>query len=346
MWFLRSGIQDGSGGVARYYRTDTQQNLPISTEITGYSASAFVYLHTLDRNPRFLEQASKAAQFLARTAWQADSNMMPFEICPPSASYFFDCGIIVRALLTVWRATGTDEFLDCAVAVGKSMKRDFAASAGFHPIVSIPDRTPAPRDPLRWSRVPGCYQLKAAMAWWDLSEATGESEFREPYEAMLADSLAHFEEFLPGHPDRVQVVDRLHAFLYFLEGMLPRACDRLCTAAIREGIARTAQYVRELAPQFERSDVYAQLLRVRLFADFLGAAPLDLRSAGDEAEQLAGFQARHADPRIDKGFYFGRKNGAMLPFINPVSTAFALQALDLWSKTQSGEAKPLRHLLI
>ena len=38
-WFLSSGIQDEHGGVARYYRSDIRQNLPVSSEITGYAAS-------------------------------------------------------------------------------------------------------------------------------------------------------------------------------------------------------------------------------------------------------------------------------------------------------------------
>jgi hypothetical protein len=45
-WFLRSGIQQPDGGVARYYRADQGRNLPVSTEITGYTVSTFVYLHT------------------------------------------------------------------------------------------------------------------------------------------------------------------------------------------------------------------------------------------------------------------------------------------------------------
>jgi hypothetical protein len=44
---------------------------------------------------------------------------------------------------------------------------------------------------------------------------------------------------------------------------------------------------------------------------------------------------------VDGGFYFGRAAGAFLPYINPVSTAFALQALALWSG-----ADAYRHLLI
>jgi hypothetical protein len=96
----------------------------------------------------------------------------------------------------------------------------------------------------------------------------------------------------------------------------------------------------------ERSDVYAQLLRVRLYADWLGAVPLDLEAAAFEAETLAGFQAAGADPRIDGGYWFGRKGAERLPFINPVSAAFAGQALELWEASRRGEAPPHRHLLI
>jgi hypothetical protein len=92
--------------------------------------------------------------------------------------------------------------------------------------------------------------------------------------------------------------------------------------------------------------VYAQLLRIRLFADWAGVTPLDREAARAEAGKLAGFQAASSDPRIDGGFYFGRKGRAMLPFINPVSTAFALQALALWEQCRSGGAQAHRHLLI
>jgi hypothetical protein len=199
---------------------------------------------------------------------------------------------------------------------------------------------------LRWSAAPGCYQLKAAMAWWDLAELTGEDRFRKPYQLALDRSLRSWSAFLPGHPDRLKVMDRLHAFGYFLEGLLPRASEARCAAALAEGIRRMAQLLREIAPRFERADVYAQLLRIRLYADWAGAAPLDREAAQMEADKLAGFQAAGSDARIDGGFYFGRKGGEWLPYVNPVSTAFALQALGLWEHCRSGGAQPHRHLLI
>ena len=332
--------------MARYYLVDARRNLAASTEITGYAVSAFVYLHAVTRDARYLDRALSGARFLTR-AWDPASQTMPFEIAPAAFTYFFDCGIIVRGLLAVWRATGEQEFLDAAVAIGESMARDFASPAGdFHPILALPSRTPLPRDPLRWSRTATCYQLKSAMAWWDLFEATGDTRFIEPYERVLASSLRTYADFLPGHAERPRVMDRLHAFCYFLEGLLPRATEARCAAAVRDGIGRAAWHLRDIAPVFERSDVYAQLLRVRLYADWLGAVPLDRPAAESEAVQLAAFQAADADPRMNGGYWFGRKRAEPLPFINPVSAAFATQALELWETSRAGGAQAHRHLLI
>ena len=68
-------------------------------------------------------------------------------------------------------------------------------------------------------------------------------------------------------------------------------------------------------------------------------------AAQTEAARLRNFQAGGSDPRIDGGYYFGRKPGQWLPYVNPVSTAFALQALALWEQCGQG-AQPHRHLLI
>jgi len=332
--------------VARYYCVDLERNRPVSTEITGYAASALVYLHSATGDPRYLERAVAAAQFLTRRAWDRGSGTMPFELDPAEFTYFFDCGIIVRGLLSVWRASGEDEFHDVALELGRRMATDFVSEQGdFHPVLALPGRRPIDRDAMRWSRASGCYQLKAAMAWWDLFEATGDGGFQAPYERALAFSLRQSTGFLPGHADPLKVMDRLHAFLYFLEGLLPRASEAPCAAAIAEGIRRVEGFLREIGPRFVRSDVYAQLLRIRLFADWNGAAPLDRQAACKEAEALAAFQAASADPRIDGGFYFGRKGAEWLPYINPVSTAFAMQALALWECHARG-AQPHRHLLI
>jgi hypothetical protein len=346
-WFLDSGIQDSAGGVARYRRIDTGQKLAVSNEITGYAVSTLVYLHALSRQSEYLDRALAAARFLTRRAWDAELQTFPFECAPPGDgfTYFFDSGIMVRGLLSAWRASGEPEFREIAAACGRSMARDFSAGGCFHPILRLPEKKPVACDH-RWSRGSGCYQLKSAMAWFDLYEQTGESGFHDHYREALEFSLRTHDSFLPGDADPLRVMDRLHAYSYFLEGLLPVADEPACAAALVTGIERVAGYLREIEPVFARSDVYAQLLRVRLFADQAGVAPLNRAAAAFEADRLAGFQSAGADPQVSGGFWFGRKGEETLPFINPVSAGFGLQALAMWSKYGKGGPPLDRHALI
>jgi len=325
---LHSGIQASDGGVARYYRSDSATNAAVSTEITGYAASTLVFLHSRTGKQEYLDAAVRAARYLAHQAWNSAASTFPFE--PGSdRAYFFDIGIIVRGLLAVWRATGEEEFHSRAQEATLSLAFDFLGDNSFHPVISLPDKQPLPEEP-RWSRKPGCYQLKSALAWCEI----GDPQARQLFHGAVAFALTNHERFLQEETDREKLMDRLHAYSYFLEALLftDEAGD-----AMAAGIKRAGQLLREIAPFFERSDVNAQLLRVRLVAHHMGIVPLDQNAAREEASRAASFQALDSpDIRLRGGFWFGRKGNQMLPFSNPVSTAFCLQALALWDDHQSG----------
>jgi hypothetical protein len=332
-WFLHSGIQEVSGGVARYYRSDLGQSARVSTEITGYAVNAFLFLHERTGDAAYLDAALRAARFLTHVAWDAKLGTFPFEMADnaggPALAYFFDCGIIVRGLLCAWRVTGDTEFRDTAIAAGRAMLTDFQADQAIHPILALPHKRPLEWEQ-RWSASPGCYQLKSAMAWQGLFEATGVREFSCGYEAAVQAALENDRAFLAADSDSLRSMDRLHAYAYFLEGLLPVLDRPECAHAFRDGVDRVARRLREIAPVFVRSDVYAQLLRARLVGEAHGVLPLDETAAAHEAEQARGFQIASDDPRVSGGFLFGRKQGAALPFVNPVSTAFCVQALAWW----------------
>jgi hypothetical protein len=340
-WFLRSGIQETSGGVARYYLIDQGRNARLSTEITGYSVSALCFLHRRTGDRAYLDAARDAGQFLTRRAWTADSPVFPFE-WPPTAepaenrAFFFDCGIIIRGLVTLWRATGEAEFLDIAALSGTGMAQAFEHEGDYAPILQLPGAEATPYGGT-WSNNPGCYQLKSALGWLELYRECGEPLFEGYFETALARALANDDAFLPGTPERLRVMDRLHAYSYFLEALLAVSDRPACASALRAGIGKVAGYLHEIAPQFARSDVYAQLLRVRLFADHLGVQPLDVAMAEKEAAAMAEFQWTSPEPSLDGGFCFGRRDGQLTPYANPVSTAFCMQSLAMWEDWRNGE---------
>jgi len=315
------------GGVARYYRSDLGANLPISTEISGYAVSTFSYLHAITADEIYREAAIHSARFLADHAWDAEAHTFPFEI-GSNLAYFFDVGIIVRGLLS----TGSDEFCNRAREGALSLAFDFIGDGVFHPIISLPDKQPLGYE-RQWSRSPGCYQLKSAVAWLGIGDEHAARMFDRALEAALRTE----ESFLPGDADRHRVMDRLHPYCYFLEALLFVADREECAAALASGIERVAGLLREISPEFERSDVCAQLLRVRLAAHYLKAVALDEMAAAEEAARVARYQARSDAPRLDGGFWFGKKAGEMMPYMNPVSTAFSLQALAMWEQHRAGE---------
>lgn len=348
-WLLGSGIQEESGGVRRYYRMDRSRYAPVSTEITGYFASTCVYLISQTGDPAYLEAARTAARFLARVAWDPELSIFPYEYLheadrdPPA--YFFDCGIIVRGLLASWRATGEAELLGVARACGRTMGDAFLADGEIQPVLQLPLKRPTTPDG-RWSSRPGCYQLKSALAWHDLSVPTGNKKYLSYYRFALEQAIKTERAFLPGDDDERRIVDRLHAYCYFLEGLLPMASGADHGETLREGIRRVEQWMRALSPVFERSDVYAQLLRLRLFADALSVLPLDQDAAEREAEKIVGFQLQDTDRRVDGGFSFGNLEGNPLPYANPVSTAFCLQTLLMWRQYREGQFRADPSVLI
>jgi len=331
-WFLDSGIQEPSGGVARFYLADSGKNKPVSTEITGYVASALMFLFETTQREEYLDRARLTASFLCDHAWDPDLALFPYEHPSPSdesdhLGYFFDTGIIIRGLLAVWRVTKEDRLLERAVEAAQSMLSVFRSDDGYHPILALPEREPLPRES-HWSRETGCYQTKSALAWWEVAEITGDKAMRDAYLESIAEALRTHRDFLPGTGERLRIMDRLHAYSYFMEALSPLLDRAECVEAYREALRRVSCYLRDIRPDFVRSDVYAQLLRARIYA--AGVIPLDRDFARDEAEALAGFQASTGDPRTDGGFFFGKRGGAIVPHANPVSTAFAIQALEVW----------------
>jgi hypothetical protein len=347
---LHSGIQERSGGVARYHFIAEQRNARVSTEITGYAVSALLDMEERLGGGALLEAAVRAGRFLCERAWRPEQGVMPFEWSadgdvPEDHTYFFDCGIIARGLMRLWRRTGEAAYLEVARGCCASMRTHFVDSGDIHPILALPSLEPVPRG-ARWSRSSDVYQMKSALAWLELAGIPGDESYELEYEKALARALAMHEGFLDREIEPLGVMDRLHAYSYFLEALLPRLDRSEVRRALAAGLGRAGRELRALRARFERSDVCAQILRVRLWADAAGAVALDRDRAREEAAWAASYQMRNGGPRLDGGFNFGSRGGAPSNFCNPISTAFCAQALAMWEDHLAGApCRPWRDLV-
>jgi hypothetical protein len=350
-WLASSGIQAASGGLSRYYRADLGRYTNISTEITAYGIQAYLQL-PLPGETGLLSNALRAGQFLCYDAADPEEGAFPFEVSPDSVppartAYFFDCAILIRALLALWNSTADAMYLERAERCGATLlERMSRVDGSFFPLLDMASGVPSVGSGT-WSLEPGPHQLKAGMAFLELAEVTSSGMFSKTAELLLAWCLRTHELFLPGdtHPERV--VDRLHAYCYFLEGLLP-FLERHFEGAqlLQAGMTRVEEMAGERRDVLERCDVAAQLLRLRLFSEYAGIAELDVSAAEREAEHVRSFQIHSADRRTNGAFSFGRRQGQLAPYANPVATIFALQALRMWQDYQGGALRPTWHEII
>ena len=350
-WLSRSGIQNESGGVARFYSADVQEYRDISTQSTAFLISTFLRLgdHSRDFAP---QEALRAGGFLLDRAFHRSKELFAHEVydegrSPSARAYFFDCSIIIRSLVDLWRATEEAAYLECAERCGFALQNLMSRMDGsFFPVYDF-SRDQAIDDGETWSTQPEVYQLKASLALQGLTDATGLPEFVAMSETLRRWCLKRHESFVPDFGDSEERMSRLHAYCYFLEGLLQEAGqDTDCSRTLQWGILCVENLVEEIGPAFQRSDVLAQLLRLRFYADTFGVMEIDHAAAESAVAALTEFQQQSSDPRVDGGFAFARRDGEIVRHINPVSTVLAVQALTMWESAEQGAFQDLWNVLI
>ena len=340
-WLTRSGIQDESGGLARYYRAAEDKYEGLSTAATGYFISGLLRCaeYPQETPPK---EAAAAGRILIEKAYDIEaelflSDLGPAESNPRKWAYFFDCLIAIRALVDLWAATKNSAYLECAEKCGIGIKRNLSRMDGsFFPVHDIARDMPYEADE-PWSLQAAVYHLKAMPIFLELSEATGLYEFKAMGQDLLKWTLKRYESFLEPDSDAERLMSRLHGYGYFLEGLLPEAgLDTECSRAFQFGLLEIENVSQEIGHEYHRCDVIAQLLRLRIYADRLGIMELDYQQAGNEAAAIEELQMQSADPKVDGGFAFALKASVPVEHYNPATAVVAIQALQMWDQASGG----------
>ncbi len=89
----------------------------------------------------------------------------------------------------------------------------------------------------------GLPPLKAALAWLDVAAITGDSTLNDAYLEMLNAALTTHANYLPGAVGRHEIMDRLHPYCYFLEGLTPFLEREDCAGVYLQGILSVSGYL-------------------------------------------------------------------------------------------------------
>ncbi len=340
-WLLLSGIQNETGAVFAEYETLTHSYSRVSTEAAAWYVLGLLHIEG-DSDGSRREAATKAGKFLMERAFDLQTDLF---VADPTVddrkADFFSCGILLRALLALHRATGDAAYLDCADRCGRSLHLRLSRVDGsFFPHYDIAAQQPQGQDA-------SIGQLKIACSFLELANDAGLGELTDAADQLLTWALSRHESAVSELEHASDRAGALREYAYFLEGLLPFLLEKAeAGAALQAGLLDLEKGLEAFDAATRPPELIAQLLRLRLFAETSGVSELDRGRAEGEASALAEYQMQSPDPRLDGAFAPRQDAMEVGPLLSPHPTIAAMQALEFWDTLiHSGFRKSWRDLI-
>jgi hypothetical protein len=364
-WLVASGIQTTcddnqlNGGYAAWFDEDTRSSPYLYAEITGYMLTLLTWLHDRHGDPRLLNGAVRAADWLVDNADEKTGGFRCLVPLAPSRFdykrdliFAFDCGVILSGLVNTYRATRRGKYLAAAVTVADWMLREWQDDQGAIKPAYNAVTGEWLYSNAEWSLCSGSYHTKVAMGLINLFDATGLARYRRAA-TQICDFALRFQQpngrFITfpeaggtnSHPhaysaEGLWMVGKYLGREDYLQASL-RATEWLFSVQAEDGLIPRHWHQDELVYN-ERVDVLSQALR--LAEIHLSEGRLDPSCEQKMAKLVPVIlrnQSRSEDPRVHGAFYFGRlSNGDIVRHANVWVSAFAIQSLMLRSDRQHG----------
>ena len=340
-WLLSSGIQNETGAVFAEYETLTRSYSRVSTEAAAWYVLALLGIEG-DSDGSRRETATKTGKFLMERGFDLQVDLF---VADPTVedrhADFFGCGVLLRALLALHRATGDRAYLDCADRCGRAMHLRLSRVDGsFFPHYDISTQQPQ-------GQAASIGQLKIACSFLELGQDAGLGELSTAADQLLTWALSRHESSLSELETASDRAEAFREYAFFLEGLLPFLLERAeAGVALQAGLRDLEKGLQGFDDSTRPPGLVAQLLRLRLFAETSGVSELDRSQAEREAASLAEYQMQSPDPRLDGAFAPRQDALEVGPSLAPHPTIAALQALEFWDALEhAGFRKNWRDLI-
>lgn len=364
-WLTSSGIQNNGSGPAAHgsfkawYEQDTQAYPFVYSEITGYLVTLMCYLWERTQDDRYLRSATMAGDWLLNTTHEPNGGFRCLYPLRPSRfdfkksqMYAFDNGVILNGLVNFYRATKQEKYLASAVTAADWLVYSAQKPTGaFYPVYQLDEDRFFESDK-EWSVCSGSYHAKIAIGLLNLYDLTHKRKYLDAairvcdFALGCQDETGRFISFLSRGGTNA------HPHCYTAEGLWV-AGSYLDREDYLESSSRGVRWLLDLqspegyiprlclddGPVYnERVDAICQTLRLAILHMAKGRLPETYEGRVELLLTIIPkYQALDKDPRVGGGFYFGREsNGRVIPHVNVWVTAFAVQALQVYSDYCAG----------
>lgn len=352
-WLLSSDIRIKSGqnkGALYGWKNLNPPSFPfIYSEITGYAITFFSWIASVFGNPKALEAANEASDWIVRNM---RSNLLVAR--PPVVSnkpndlsklfYSFDNSIIVIGILSLYKVTKEDGLLQLAKKMtGALIEHFFDGEKLISRLDNSFNRIKPNREKgmIKWSTVSGAYHCKLSLGLLELSRLTKNEQY-----SVISDSLCNYAKNLQKSNGQIITnpesdIVYLHPHLYACEGLIysgVKQSNESHYAAGLNGIKWAIKHIssgngglfRDTGKEsVEQSDCTAQLLRLLILCQS------ELEKSLNKSELTTVIDRLHLR-LLDYYIPVGESQGAMKYELAKDTacswcTMFSMQALNLWS---------------
>lgn len=243
-WLLESGIQrlhgSDAGGVHAWIDCVTGKPAYLYSEITGYFITLACHLARVTGDTVWLSRAALAGEWIIGEAMLDSGAILTRKYDPgdhraQSDRYcfarklvvFFDSAMVGYGMLKLHAETGDRQYLDAANAIGRFCITHFLSPPHLKPcpVFDLISQRHCPEED-RWSLHWGSFNLKGALFFAELADATGDRRYDAVVDVLLSHALQTQQEDGRFITTRSTTNTHLHPHHYTIEGLLYMAWKR------------------------------------------------------------------------------------------------------------------------
>jgi len=226
-WILNSGLvitneqNENSGGVYSFFDHKNQKYGFLYPEITGYSVSAFCFLHQIENEEKYIKLAKASSDWIIGLFEKYGGIIQGLDEENDSRkqlAYSFDTAICAKGLLDYYNLTQDERYLRFSQNLVKWLEDAISVQGHVLPYMELKSKEFKESDQV-WYKKWGCLHIKTSMPFAQLYKITKENRYLD-YAQKICNTYTNFQNTDGSFSlhEKSKTIN-LHTMAYALEGL-------------------------------------------------------------------------------------------------------------------------------